>query len=189
LSTTDQDFFQQKRLWSGVKDRILGTYIVPYLKKVATLQARIMIVDAFAGPGRFKDGTKGSPLILTEAAEQFVPDQYVAYFVNHRRAQHEALEKNLAPLVAAGKVRCFNMTAAKFLPMRPQRLRILGGRALSSTSAAVQHGDPDQRECVDDSPACDLPRPGARRVEQPHGRAQRSAQAGDGRQLLAVDLR
>ena len=123
-TTTDDEFFQQKRLWSGLKDRILGTYIVPYLRKVATLHRPIVLVDAFAGPGVFKDGSKGSPLILTEAAERLVPDQYVAYFVNHKRAHHETLEANLARLIAAGKVQCFNMRAAEFLPLLRKRLSV-----------------------------------------------------------------
>ncbi len=73
-------FFSQKKSWSTMKDRILGTYMRPYLNKVAQLPADIVLVDAFAGPGKFADGTKGSPLIIVEAAEHWVPGKYRAIF-------------------------------------------------------------------------------------------------------------
>lgn len=58
------DFFQEKKPWSRYKDLILGYYLEPYLSKVARLGKPIVVVDCFAGPGRFKDGEIGSPLII-----------------------------------------------------------------------------------------------------------------------------
>lgn len=63
----------------------------PYLAKVAKLGKRIVIVDAFAGPGRFKDGTAGSPLIIAKAAEKFAAGKYDAYFFNNRESHHNLL--------------------------------------------------------------------------------------------------
>jgi len=65
-----QSFFDTKRSWSKRKDNLLKYYLTPYLRKIATLRAPICLVDAFAGPGRFRDGSAGSPLILCEAAKQ-----------------------------------------------------------------------------------------------------------------------
>ena len=48
-----QDFFKAKRPWSKYKDFILGYYLEPYIPKVATLKKPILIVDCFAGCGRF----------------------------------------------------------------------------------------------------------------------------------------
>ncbi len=59
-----QDFFKAKRPWSKYKDFILGYYLEPYIPKVATLKKPILIVDCFAGCGRFGDGEPGSPLII-----------------------------------------------------------------------------------------------------------------------------
>ncbi|MBL7185263.1 MAG: three-Cys-motif partner protein TcmP [Phycisphaerae bacterium] len=59
-------FFQQKRPWSKYKDLILDYYLVPYLQKVKLLRRPIVVVDCFAGPGRFDDGLPGSPLIIAE---------------------------------------------------------------------------------------------------------------------------
>ena len=59
------DFFKAKRSWSRYKDLILGYYLDPYIPKVATLKKPILIVDCFAGCGRFADGEPGSPLIIS----------------------------------------------------------------------------------------------------------------------------
>ena len=60
----DKSFFDKKREWSERKDRILGSYLAAYLPKMATQGRPILIVDGFAGPGRFSDGNLGSPLII-----------------------------------------------------------------------------------------------------------------------------
>lgn len=65
-----ESFFESKKPWSIRKDRILGEYITAYLPKVATQKKPILIVDGFAGPGKFDDGTAGSPLILAKAIEK-----------------------------------------------------------------------------------------------------------------------
>ena len=62
----DPSFFDEKREWSKRKDQMLDFYLEPYLPKVARLGKPILIVDGFAGPGRFKDGELGSPLIICE---------------------------------------------------------------------------------------------------------------------------
>jgi three-Cys-motif partner protein len=48
------------------KDLILDYYLVPYLAKVRRIGKPILIVDCFAGPGRFGDGQPGSPLIISK---------------------------------------------------------------------------------------------------------------------------
>jgi three-Cys-motif partner protein len=61
------DFFKTKRDWSLRKDLILQDYLVPYLPKMASQGRPVLVVDGFAGPGRFDDGQPGSPLIICEA--------------------------------------------------------------------------------------------------------------------------
>lgn len=62
-----KDFFAAKREWSKYKDMILGYYLTPYLPKVCSLGKPVVIVDCFAGAGRFDDGTDGSPRIIAQA--------------------------------------------------------------------------------------------------------------------------
>jgi len=92
---SESDFFKGKRPWSKIKDRVLGEYLVPYLRKVAKLRKPIVIVDAFAGPGIFEDGSEGSPLIICKTAEKHCPDNYLAIFVNKKKKFHLELQKNL----------------------------------------------------------------------------------------------
>src|SRR6266704_3579352 len=61
------EFFRAKRPWSKVKDEIVAKYIACYLKTVQWRNRPILIVDAFSGPGRFGDGSDGSPLIFLNA--------------------------------------------------------------------------------------------------------------------------
>lgn len=62
--TSAPEFFYRKKPWSRYKDLILDYYLEPYLAKVASLRRPILVVDCFAGPGRFNDGEVGSPLII-----------------------------------------------------------------------------------------------------------------------------
>jgi len=64
----DLSFFDLKRPWSERKDLILAYYLKPYLWKLAKKNRPILLVDGFAGPGRFEDGSDGSPLIICKAA-------------------------------------------------------------------------------------------------------------------------
>ena len=66
------DFFQSKKPWSPYKDMILSYYLTPYLPKVCTLGKPVVVVDCFAGPGRFEDGSEGSPLIISKAVREMV---------------------------------------------------------------------------------------------------------------------
>lgn len=98
------DFFRAKRPWSKVKDDIVSKYIACYLKTVQWRNRPILIVDAFAGPGRFGDGSEGSPLILLNAIAK-TPKRIVGIsglFADIRPAHRAALETNLAGSIASG---------------------------------------------------------------------------------------
>ena len=90
-----EDFFTGKRSWSTIKDAILGSYMSPYFANVKGLPHRILIIDAFAGPGKFEDGSPGSPLIICKAAEKYARGRYEALFVNKERDHHEQLTRIL----------------------------------------------------------------------------------------------
>ncbi len=64
------EFFEHKRLWSLRKDEILGCYLAAYLPKIMMLRKPVLIVDAFAGPGRFRDGEAGSPRIICRCVRE-----------------------------------------------------------------------------------------------------------------------
>jgi spore photoproduct lyase len=91
--STEKDFFKKKRTWSKIKDTVIGNYLTPYLKKVAQLRRHIVLVDAFAGPGKYEeDNSPGSPLMICQIAERVVPNTYTAIFVNKDEEHHQKLE-------------------------------------------------------------------------------------------------
>ena len=102
MKPIDASFFDGKRPWSRIKDRVLGAYLPPYLCKVRRLPQPIQIVDCFAGCGKFRDGSAGSPLIICQEIKQHAPGRATAYFINKRSAHHEALTHTITGFTAAG---------------------------------------------------------------------------------------
>lgn len=68
----NKDFYKQKKVWSEVKDELLGCYLVPYFNKLLSMNNPILYVDCFAGKGKFDDGKNGSPLIALESLERSI---------------------------------------------------------------------------------------------------------------------
>lgn len=64
----DASFFDNKKPWSRKKDQILDHYLKPYFAKIKDLKEPLYLIDAFAGPGRFRNGDDGSPLIFAKNA-------------------------------------------------------------------------------------------------------------------------
>lgn len=66
------DFFEKKKGWSFLKDRLISGYLVPYTSKILTTKKPLIFIDCFAGKGRFGDGYVGSPLIIAENIKKFL---------------------------------------------------------------------------------------------------------------------
>lgn len=98
MPTKAEDFFDTKRPWSKIKDRILGAYLVPYLTKLSTKPRKIVLIDGFAGPGLFEDGTEGSPIIMCRAIQNIAPNKARAILINADKNHHAALSDNLKSL-------------------------------------------------------------------------------------------
>ena len=69
---TDQSFFAASSEQSQIKTRIVAKYFWAWAKVVMPSAKshgnRIAYVDLFAGPGRYKDGTVSTPLLILEKA-------------------------------------------------------------------------------------------------------------------------
>ncbi len=71
-----EDFFSEQAEQSAVKTAIVAKYFQAWAKVITghltkssqPRQRRIAYIDLFAGPGRYKDGTKSTPLFILEAA-------------------------------------------------------------------------------------------------------------------------
>ena len=99
----DARFFDNKRDWSRRKDEILGCYLCAYLPKIMMLRKPVLIIDGFAGPGKFKDGAYGSPLIICESVQQSLaknlqsPQPATVVCIEKTPQLFLDLEKNLKP--------------------------------------------------------------------------------------------
>ena len=93
-----QDFFSIKKPWSPYKDMILGYYLKPYLPKVCRLKKPVVVVDCFAGPGRFEDGSVGSPLIIAKALQKSAEagQRVSGLFIEEKRKYFRQLENALS---------------------------------------------------------------------------------------------
>ncbi len=98
------DFFRVKKPWSKVKDTILDKYLDAYLKTIQDRRRPILLVDGFAGPGRFDDDSEGSPLILLRRMAG-TPQHKVrmsALLADSRQGHRGALAANIDGYIKAG---------------------------------------------------------------------------------------
>lgn len=123
MSSSNEDFFEGKRRWSVIKDEVLTSYMPAYLSKVKKLKKPIIIVDGFAGPGIFEDGTTGSPVIICEAAEKHVKGLYQAFFINKEKKHHEKLMSVLQKKSWLGSAKPILGDTTQLLPHLPQATR------------------------------------------------------------------
>ena len=66
----NKDFFKEKKVWSTIKDNLLGCYLVPYFAKILSMGNPVLYVDCFAGKGKFDDGNPGSPIIALNSLQK-----------------------------------------------------------------------------------------------------------------------
>ena len=94
----DSSFFHAKRPWSRYKDFLLRSYLEPYIPKVARLNRPIVIVDCFAGRGKFGDGEAGSPLIIADTIRRWRAKntQITGQFIEADSDNFEALQEALS---------------------------------------------------------------------------------------------
>jgi len=90
-------FFEESREQSAVKTAIVSKYFWSW-SKIIMPQARenkIAYLDLFAGPGRYEDGTKSTPLIILEKAiqDQQMSQMLVTVFNDKDSNNAQALQK------------------------------------------------------------------------------------------------
>lgn len=70
MAKKNDDFFDEKKDWSKVKDALLGNYFKPYVQKILHTYRPLVYVDCFAGKGKFADGNPGSPVIALDIIKE-----------------------------------------------------------------------------------------------------------------------
>lgn len=106
-----EEFFDQTTQQSLVKAAIVTKYfhawarvIKPWAKQS---RRKLAYVDLFAGPGRYRDGTKTTPLIILEDAinDPELCEMLVAVFNDKNPEYCRALEEAVAELPGVGKLK------------------------------------------------------------------------------------
>jgi len=69
------------RDWAYVKDRIIESYIPVYISAMVKRKKVPLMIDAFAGPGKYQDGSEGSPLIMINTAFETLKRQNRKFFL------------------------------------------------------------------------------------------------------------
>ena len=94
--STINNFFLKKKKWSIIKDDVLDYYLKPYLSKILRTNKPLVIVDCFAGKGKFDDGNDGSPIIISKRIKEIYNHSTIAIegiFIEKK--YHKYLKENL----------------------------------------------------------------------------------------------
>ena len=103
--STSQSFFDETREQSAIKSKIVADYFWAWAKVVIPTTKRrginrIAYIDLFAGPGRYNDGTKSTPLLVLEKAiqEPDMREMLVTIFNDKDQDNSHSLENAISTL-------------------------------------------------------------------------------------------
>ena len=67
----NKKFFENLKIWSKRKHRLLEKYLPPFSAKVAstTINREVYCVDGFAGAAKYDDGSEGSPILMAKFSD------------------------------------------------------------------------------------------------------------------------
>jgi len=101
-----QEFFTSKRAAAVLKHAILSGYLVPFASKTGSMSTgnRVVIVDGYAGAGRYDDGQPGSPSLIATAARSLKGRSVECLFIERDRPTYERLRQVLTEEDAGGSV-------------------------------------------------------------------------------------
>jgi three-Cys-motif partner protein len=98
-------FFVSKRAAAVLKHEILRQYVIPFVSKVGSnaTGSRVVYLDGYAGPGRYEDGTPGSPALVLQSASALAAFRTLdCYFVERKRGDFRRLKALVDEARAAG---------------------------------------------------------------------------------------
>lgn len=95
----DTEFFRAKKAAAVLKHGLLSRYVVPFATKTGSTAAghRVVVLDGYAGEGRYDDGTPGSPIFFAEASRGIAPPRTMELiFVEQKKARFSKLQRVLS---------------------------------------------------------------------------------------------
>src|SRR5262245_40797492 len=104
-------FFDERTDQSEVKARIVQKYFQTWAKVIIPTakmaDRKIAYIDLYAGPGRYKDGTASTPLMVLEGAiaDADMSEMLVALFNDADKNHAETLRAEIASLPGVKKLK------------------------------------------------------------------------------------
>jgi three-Cys-motif partner protein len=107
-------FFDDQKEQSAVKSTIVSKYFWAWTKVITSVQnkydrhdKRIAYIDLFAGPGRYEDNTKSTPLLVLEKAieDQVMAERLVTFFNDRDPKNVQSLQKTIHNLPGIEKLK------------------------------------------------------------------------------------
>src|SRR5262245_51711077 len=89
------------------KHAILRYYLDAWLPIMTTYHRRVLYIDGFAGPGRYRGGEDGSPIVAIKAALQHprrIPAEIVYVFIEADAEREANLRRELANLLVPSNI-------------------------------------------------------------------------------------
>jgi len=91
---SDEEFFVAKKAAAVLKHGILSRYVLPFATKTGSRSkdGRVVVLDGYAGEGRYEDNSPGSPIFMTDTARQLAaPRKLQLFFVEQKKSRHTKL--------------------------------------------------------------------------------------------------
>lgn len=112
-------FFVSKRAAAVLKHGILNSYVVPWASKVGSTASgnAVAVLDGYAGPGTYEDGTEGSPALLIRSAQSVARYRTVQLHFVEKARRHSRRLKVFLEQEAVGLDTCpYPGTVQEHLP-------------------------------------------------------------------------
>jgi three-Cys-motif partner protein len=105
---TSAGFFGTRRAPAVLKHEVLRQYVAPYAGMAGSTnsEGRVVLLDGYAGEGRYADGSPGSPLLALETAKSLLPKRVLeCVFIEKERKSFVSLQAVVGEYKAQG-VKC-----------------------------------------------------------------------------------
>ena len=99
--TTPKETLWELDPHTKAKHEILGRYLAAWFPILSAYHSRIVYIDGFSGPGRYKKGETGSPVIALKVAvnhRKSIYGEIVFWFIEEREDRLEHLRKELGDI-------------------------------------------------------------------------------------------
>jgi three-Cys-motif partner protein len=108
------NFFDDQKEQSAVKSNIVSKYFWAWAKVITSVQnrydrhdKRIAYIDLFAGPGRYEDNTKSTPILVLEKAidDPLMAERLVTFFNGRNPKNAQSLQGTIRELPGIEKLK------------------------------------------------------------------------------------